>query len=233
MAHRRIGVVGGVGPAATILYYRLLIEGARARTAGRELPEIVIDSLDLHEIEGYLGRGDLDSLEHRLVRSVAGLGNAGCHSVAIACNAMHLVYDRVAARVTVPMVNLIDSVLEETVRRGYRSVGLLASTFVARSGMYQDPLEARGIRCLIPVETEQGWIMETILGDLQQPVVPATTVARLLQNVVDLRDVGAEAIILGCTDLPVAINEANSPIPVLDTARIHVDAVLELMTAPG
>ena len=188
----------------------------------------MIDSLDLFEIEGYLGRQDLDSLEHRLVRSVAGLGDAGCDSVAIACNAMHLAYDRVAARVTVPMVNLIDSVLEETVRRGYRSVGLLASTFVATSGIYQDPLEARDIRCLIPGEAEQDWIMETILGDLQEPVVPVATVARLLQNVLELRDRGAEAVILGCTDLPVAITEANSPIPVLDTAQIHVDAVLDL-----
>jgi aspartate racemase len=225
MAYRRIGVVGGVGPAATILYYKLLIEGARARAAG--LPEIVIDSLDLHEIEGYLARRDLDSLENRLVRSVAGLGDAGCDSVAIACNSMHLAYGRVAARVTVPMVNLIDSVLDETVRRGYRCVGLLGSTFVATSGIYQDPLEAGGIRCLVPGESEQAWIMETILGDLQEPVVPARTVARLLQNVADLRDQGAEAVILGCTDLPVAITEANSPIPVLDTARIHVDAVLD------
>lgn len=225
MAHRRIGVVGGVGPAATILYYRLLIDGARARGGG--IPEIVIDSLDLDEIERYLGRRDLDSLEQRLVRSVAGLGQAGCDSVAIACNAMHLAYGRVAARVAAPMVNLIDAVLDETVRRGYRTVGLLASTFVVTSGIYRDPLEAKGIRCLIPGEAGQDWIMKTILGDLQEPVVPAGTVARLLQNVADLRDRGAEAVILGCTDLPVAITEANSPIPVLDTAQIHVDAVLD------
>lgn len=222
---RRIGVVGGVGPAATILYYRMLIEGGRART-GR-FPEIVVDSLDLNEIEGYLGRRDLDTLANRLVRSVAGLGDAGCDSVIIACNAMHLAYDRVAARVTVPMVNLIDSAIEATVRRGYRTVGLLASTFVTTSGIYQHPLEARGIKCLKPGDAEQDWIMKTILGDLQESVVPAATVARLIQNVRALRDQGAEAVVLGCTDLPAAITEANSPIPVLDTARIHVDAVLD------
>ncbi|HEV8196064.1 MAG TPA: amino acid racemase [Gemmatimonadales bacterium] len=227
MATRRIGVVGGVGPAATILYYRLLIDGAMARSDGRELPEVVIDSLNLHEIEGYLGRQDLDSLEGRLVRSVTGLGDAGCDSVVIACNAMHLAYDRVAARVTVPMVNLIDAVLDATVRGGYRTVGLLASTFVVKSGMYRDPLEARGIQCLSPGEAEQDWVMKVILGDLQKPVVPATTVMRLLQDVDDLKGRGAEAIILGCTDLPVAITPANSPLPVLDTAQIHVDAVLD------
>lgn len=227
MAYRRIGVVGGVGPAATILYYRLLLEGARARTAGREQPEIMIDSLDLNEIEGYLSRRDLDGLANRLVRSVAGLGSAGCDSVVIACNAMHLAYDRVVPRVTVPLVDMIGSVLEETVRRGYRSVGLLASTFVTQSGIYQKPLEERAIRCLIPGDAEQTWIMKTILSDLQEPVVPAATVARLLQSVAELRDRGAEAVILGCTDLPVAITEANSPIPVLDTSRIHVDAVLD------
>jgi aspartate racemase len=69
--------------------------------------------------------------------------------------------------------------------------------------------------------------MKVILGDLQKPVVPATTVMRLLQDVDDLKGRGAEAIILGCTDLPVAITPANSPLPVLDTAQIHVDAVLD------
>jgi aspartate racemase len=227
VTYRRIGVVGGVGPAATVLYYQLLIDGARARTGGRESAEVVIDSLDRNEIEGLLGRRDLDRLTDRLAQSVARLGNAGCDRVVLACNSMHLVYDRVAARATVPMVNLIDVVLGETVRRGFRSVGVLAATFVVTSGLYRRPLEARGIRCLVPDEEEQNWIMGAILGDLQKPVIPTQTIDRLLLDVRKLHDLGAEAVILGCTDLPVAITAANSPIPVLDSARIHVDAVLD------
>jgi len=146
---------------------------------------------------------------------------------------MHMAYDRVAHKVAVPLINLIDSVLDETVRLGYRSVGLLATTFVMRSGIYRDPLEARGIRCLMPADAEQDWIMAAILGDLQEPVIPADTVERLVQEVVALRDLGAEAVILGCTDLPVAINASDSPIPVLDTARIHVDAVLDRTLTSG
>ncbi|MEO8449318.1 MAG: amino acid racemase [Gemmatimonadota bacterium] len=227
MTYRRIGVVGGVGPAVTILYYRLLIEGGQARTGGRQVPEVVIDSLDLNEIGDYFERRDVAALGDRLVRSIMGLERAGCDSVVIACNSMHLVYDRVVGRVSVPVVNLIDATIDETVRAGYRSVGLLAATLVIETGIYRNPLEAKGIECLLPDEAEQGWIMGAIARDLQKPVVPAETVERLLRDVSDLRDRGAEAVILGCTDLPAAITVANSPIPVLDTARIHVDAVLD------
>lgn len=233
MARRRIGVVGGVGPASTVLYYQLLIAGTQARSSGRELPEVLVDSLDLNEIEEFMARGDMQGLEDRVVRSVAGLGDGGCDSVVIACNSMHLVYDRVASRVAVPMVNLIEAVINATLHGGYRSVGLLAATFVVRGGLYGNPLEARGVRCLVPPEPEQIWLMETILGDLQKPVVPAQTIERLIQNVRDLQARGAEAVILGCTDLPVAINAANSPLPVLDTARIHVDAVLDRVVTPA
>jgi aspartate racemase len=219
MTPRRIGVIGGVGPAATILYYRLLILGGA--------PEVVIDSLDRTEIEDYLGRHDVDALAVRLDRSVADLAKVGCDGVVIACNSMHVVYDRVAAKATIPVVDLIGAVLDEIVRRRYRSVGLIGTTFVMRSGIYRDPLEASDIRCLVPPDSEQDWIMGAILDDLQREVVPADTVDRLLRDVADLRDRGARAIILGCTDLPVAINAGNSPIPVLDTARIHVDRVLD------
>lgn len=224
MTRRRIGVVGGVGPAATILYYRLLI--ARAREIDPGSMEIVIDSLDLEEITGMFRDRALDRMGERLARAMVTLEEAGCDSIAIACNSMHMAFDRAASAVKVPVISIVDAVLEATTRGGYRSVGLLATTFVMQSGLYRDPLEARGVRCVEPSAAEQEWIMAAILDDLQRPTVPPATVERFVTIVTDLARRGAEAVILGCTDLPVAITDANSPLPVLDTARIHVDAVL-------
>jgi aspartate racemase len=226
MTRRRIGVVGGVGPAATILYYRLLIQRAREIAPGSGSVEIVIDSLDLDEITEMFRERALDRLGQRMARSLMTLEASGCDSIAIACNSMHMAFDRAAPAVKVPVISIVDAVLDATTRGGYRSVGLLATTFVMQSGLYRDPLELRGVRCVEPSEAEQEWIMAAILDDLQRATVPATTVERLLGIVADLGRRGAEAVVLGCTDLPVAITDANSPLPVLDTARIHVDAVL-------
>lgn len=229
----RIGVVGGVGPAATILYYRLLLEGAARRTGGSHVPEILIHSLDLATIDDYFRRSDFEGLADRLVPVLSGLEQVGCDVALMACNTMHLAYDRVAPRVSIPVVNLIDAVLEATGRGGYRSVGILGTVFVMRSGIYARPLEAKGVRCLTPDLPEQDWIMAAILDDLQRPVVPPATVERLIGIVRALERQGAEAVILGCTDLPVAIHAGNSPIPALDTSQIHVDAVLDRVLAPA
>ena len=226
MTRRRIGVVGGVGPAATVLYYRLLIERAKAIAPASGPLEIVIDSLDLDEITGMFRDRALDRLGSRLSRALVALESAGCDSIAIACNSMHLAFSLAAPAVKVPVISIVDAVLDATTLGGYRSVGLLATTFVMQSRLYRDPLEARGVRCVEPSEAEQAWIMAAILEDLQRATVPAATVERFVAIVADLARHGAEAVILGCTDLPVAISDANSPLPVLDTARIHVDAVL-------
>jgi aspartate racemase len=224
MTRRRIGVVGGVGPAATILYYRLLVERARDLAPGPV--EIVIDSLDLEEITQMFRDRAIEPMGERLARALATLEAAGCDSIAIACNSMHLAFDRATAGIRIPVISIVDAVLEATARGGHRSVGLLATTFVMQSGLYRDPLEARGIRCVEPSPADQEWIMAAILDDLQRPTVPQATVERFTGIVAGLAQLGAEAVILGCTDLPVAITDATSPLPVLDTARIHVDAVL-------
>jgi len=223
----RIGVIGGVGPAATILYYRLILDGAQERVGGRRRPEIVLYSLDHSRVDDYLEGMLLDQLAGYLIGAIGSLEAAGCDAAVIACNSMHLVYEEVAARTKIPMVNIVDAALDATVRRGFRAVGLLATTFVVKSRLYHRALESRGIRPAVPNNDEQDWIMEAILDDLQGPIVPPATVERLLANVVALEEQGAEAVMLACTDLSVAITEANSPLPVIDTARIHVDAVLD------
>jgi aspartate racemase len=209
-----------------MLYYRLLIQRAREIAPGSGSLEIVIDSLDLDEITAMFRDRALDRLGQRMARSLVTLEASGCDSIAIACNSMHMAFGRAAPAVKVPVISIVDAVLDATTRGGYRSVGILATTFVMQGRLYRDPLEFRGVRCVEPSEAEQEWIMAAILDDLQRATVPATTVERLLAIVAGLARRGAEAVILGCTDLPVAITDANSPLPVLDTARIHVDAVL-------
>jgi len=172
MSYKKIGIVGGVGPSATVLYYQQIIEGYRDRIGGTHYPEILIHSLDLGAINEYFYANDLESLSDKLVQTVNGLEKAGCGFALLACNAMHMVFDRVQQRVNVPMVSIIDALLEEVKRHRIKRVGIMGTTFIMRSEVYRRPLERLGIECVQPDEDEQAWIMEAILGDLQHPNIP-------------------------------------------------------------
>ncbi|MDB4444232.1 amino acid racemase [bacterium] len=227
MNYKRIGIVGGVAPPSTVLYYQQIIEGFQGRLGRDHYPELVIHSLDMGEINQYFNKEDHDALSDKLVQVIDGLSGAGCDFALFACNAMHMVFDRVRQRVQVPMVSLIQAVLEEVHLRQLKSVGLMGTTFVMQGGIYRNPLEESGIKCLLPDEEEQAWIMEVILRDLQLPDIPEETVTRLLKNVERLSEKGADGVILACTDLPVAITEEMSPTPLLDSTKIHVKATLD------
>jgi len=227
MNHKRIGIIGGVGPSATILYYRGIIEGYYKIKGDQHFPEVVIHSLDFEEVNGYFKRGELGLLSDKLVRVIEGFQDAGCDFALFACNAMHLVFERVQNRVSLPMLNIIDCVLREVLRQSVKKVGLMGTTFVMESGLYRQPLEQLGIECLQLYEGEQKWIMKVIMGDLQQSRIPHETVARLLKDVQVLKEREAEGVILACTDLPAAITDENSSLPLFDSTKIHVKTILD------
>jgi aspartate racemase len=231
MKCKRVGIVGGVGPSATILYYQQISELGHKRMEGDHYPEILIHSLDMGEVTDFFYRNDMDALTEKLVRAVGGLHQGGCDMAIISCNAMHMVFDRVRQRVGIPMVSILDAVMMEVRKRHLRTVGIMGTIFIMQSDLYRAAIEKAGIACIEPGPEEQAWIMKAILEDLQRPSIPKTTIDRFAEDIQTLRKMGAEAVILACTDLPVAIRAENSPIPILDTTRIHVDATLDFAFA--
>jgi aspartate racemase len=227
MAQKRIGIIGGVGPSATVLYYQQIIEGFHDRTGGSHFPEIFVHSLDLGEVNTYFNNQDLDLLSDKLVQVMEGLEKIGCDFAILACNAMHMVFDDLRQRVNMPMISIVEAVLEEIRQRQLKKVGIMGTTFVMQGGLYRRPLELSGVECFLPDEDEQAWIMKAILQDLQHSNIPEATVSRLMKDVESLGAQGAEEVILACTDLPVAIKETQSTIPLLDTTKLHVRAILD------
>lgn len=224
-----LGIVGGVGPAATVLYYRSIIEGYGRLRKDQHYPEMIIYSLDMGRVTELFEAGRLDELADGLVKVVGLMKSGGCDLGLLACNSMHLVFDRVQSRVELPLVNLIETVVDEVRQRGWSKVGLMGTTFAMRSGLYHDPLQGAGIECLVPPEAEQDWIMAAILSDLQQAVVPRETTQRLARAAEELGSRGGEGVILGCTDLPAGLSGTDCDLPILDSTRIHVKRILELV----
>ena len=233
MANKRVGIIGGVGPTSTVLYYQGIIEGYFKRTGSQHFPEILIYSLDLAEIKEYFEKTSLDALTKRLINAVKGLEATACNVGLFACNAMHIVFDQVQQQVSLPLLNIIQTVMQDLKRKQVRIVGLLGGAFVMRTGIYRQPLELAGIRYLLPDEKEQAWIVNVIRDELQHPNISQHTVMRLLENVEKMRKQGAEGVILGCTDLPVAITARNSILPLFDSTKLHVEAILDWVIEPN
>ena len=227
MEPKRIGIIGGVGPASTVLYYLKIIEGFKEKSGSRHAPEIMIYSLDLAEISDFFNQKEFKHLADKLARVINGMSEMGCDFALFACNAMHQVYNEVASKVSLPMINLIEAVKGEIFERKLKKVGLLGTTFVMQTGIYRDGLSEAGVECLVPEEGEQDWIMAAIQDDLQKSKIPSATVNRLIDNISQMGEQGAEGVILGCTDLTVAVNKNNSPLPVFDSTEIHVRAIID------
>jgi aspartate racemase len=227
MASKRIGIVGGIGPSATVLYYQGLIGRYYERMKDQHFPEIVIHSLDFEEINQYF-ENDLGLLADKVAGAVRGLQACGCDFALFACNAMHMVYEDVNRHTSLPLLNIIECVLDEVRKKRVRKVGLMGTTFIVQNGIYQRLLGKSGIECVLVDNEEQIWIMNAICQDLQRPPVPASTLARFSRNVDDMDKRGAEGLILACTDLPLAVTQENSSIPLFDSMKIHVEAALDV-----
>jgi aspartate racemase len=227
MENKHIGIIGGVGPASTVLYYQQIIKGFQEKSGSQHVPEIMIYSLDLAEINDFFSQEDFKSLADRLVGIINGMSEMGCDFALFACNAMHQVFNDVASKVSIPMINLIEAVKGEILERKFNKVGLLGTTFVMQTGIYRDGLAAAGVGCLVPDESEQDWIMAAINEDLQKSEIPPATIDRLKNYIIRMDEQGSEGVILGCIDLPVAVNQNNSPLPVFDSTEIHVRAIID------
>ncbi|MBI1796393.1 MAG: amino acid racemase [Candidatus Eisenbacteria bacterium] len=222
-----IGLVGGIAPETTVGYYRMLIEGFRAKHPDR-YPAIVITSVDLTQMLAIVERGDRAGLADLLVAEVGRLAAAGATVAGFAANTPHMVFDAVAARVAIPLVSIVTSAAEEAARRGLTRVGLLGTRFTMEASFYRDVFAARGIAVVAPPRADRDFVHRVYFDELVLEVIRPETRDGLLAVITRL--VAAErieAVILGGTELSLILTpEVPSPVPLIDTTRLHVAALL-------
>jgi len=228
-----LGLVGGIGPESTIDYYQALIAGWRARTADNSYPPMVIDSINLTRLRGYFEAGDTASATEYLVEEVERLARAGAEVAILAANTAHLVFDEVSARARIPMISIVEATGDEVRRLGMTRVGLLGTRYTMKGPIYPDVLGRRGLAVAIPDEAGIEVVHQAYFDELVPGIFRPETRARFI-GIIDRmkeRD-GIEAVILGGTELPLLFREGEKPsVPLLDTTRIHVARILDVMLA--
>lgn len=228
---KKIGLVGGIGPASTVEYYLGLIAKCHKNQGNDIYPEIVIDSVNMAKHDRALTECDYDSLCDYLVCSLSSLKAAGAEITAITANTEHIVWDRVCDRFPLPVISIVDATVNEIKRQGYKRILVFGTAFTLRSGLYKNALEKNGIAAIVPSEEDIAIIGNLIYPNLENGIVLPEDKKKLIALAEKyIEEENADAMILGCTELPLAIKPGDVSVPTLNTTEIHINEIYRKAT---
>ena len=226
---KKIGLVGGTGPESTLMYYKELNTRIDQLTEGKAMPDLSIESVDFRKAWGYVSEGHYDLLADYLSEKVSCLKSTGCEVISLTAGTMHIVIDKIEKKTGVSLVSIPKAVAEETVSHGYRKVGLLGTIFTMEKNYMKNDLLDAGIEVCIPDKADRDLVAKRIFEELEMGIVKDETLKEFQTLISKMKDEqGIEAIILGCTELPLLLSEKNCPLPLLDSVEIHIRKLVEL-----
>jgi len=228
---KRIGIFGGTSPESTVEYYRRLTREYVRRFGDHAYPEILIHSVSFQRYIDWMIAGAWDDVARGAIEGMQVLADGGAEIGLMATNTFHKVFDVVSAASPIPLISLLDVVADRLVALGCRRPGLLGTRFTMSGSFYPDRLRRDGIDVLVPSEREKAEIDRVIFDELTAGAVTEPSKLALKETAERLIGAGADAIILGCTELPLLLAEGDVSVPVIDTTAVHADAVLEAALA--
>ena len=222
-----IGLLGGMSWESTALYYRAMNEETRRRLGGLHSARILLHSVDFHDIEQRQHAADWPGTADILTRAASGLRAAGADFLVIATNTMHKVADEIEAGSGLPVLHIADPTGAAMTRDGISTVGLLGTRFTMEQAFYTERLVKNfQLKVVVPDDLSRVAVHRAIYEELCLGIVTEETRTLFRQVIEELRAVGAEAVILGCTEITMAVEESTSTLPVYDTTALHARAAI-------
>lgn len=224
---RKIGLIGGMSFESSAVYYRMVNEAVRARLGALHSAEVLMHSVDFQKIVDLQKAGRWDDAARRIADVARGLEASGADCVLICTNTMHLIADAVAASVDVPLINIIDETALRLMAAGSRRPLLLATRYTMEHGFYADRMRAHGIDVVVPDADGRTLTHNVIFDKLCAGKVLAPSREALIALIEQAKADGADAVILGCTEICLILDPANLPLPGFDSTAIHAEAAVE------
>ena len=226
---KKIGLVGGTGPESTLMYYKELNTRIDQLTGGKAMPDLAIESVDFRKAWSYVSNGENDNLADYLSEKVSCLRSTGCEVISLTAGTMHLVINEIEKKTGVSLVSIPKAVADEASSKGYTKVGLLGTIFTMEQDYMKKDLIDAGIEVCIPEKADRELVAKRIFEELELGIVKEETLKEFQDLILKMQnEQGIQAVILGCTELPLLLNEKNSPLPILDSVEIHIRKLIEL-----
>lgn len=226
----KLGLIGGIGPESTLMYYRSIEQGVQEKIGKPYFPPMTIESLSVFEVLHFCNAGDYEGLTEYLTGGFRNLAAAGCDFGALTGITPHIVIDQVREKSPIPIVSIIDTAADYALRKGFTRVGLIGTYPTMSGDFFQKNFEKKGIRVICPHEDEMRFIGNKIETELEYgKVIPETrdhvmTIVKRMQ-----KEEQIQAIVIGCTELPLLFRDAKSPVEAIDAMAVHIETLIRMI----
>ena len=225
---KTIGLIGGMSWESTQSYYQLLNQGVNNKLGGLHSAKIVLVSLDFSHIAALQKQQDWPQMAEILIKAAKQVEAAGADYLLICTNTMHKLAEQVQAAVSIPLLHIADAVGENLIQHNFKKVALLGTQFTMEQDFYKQRLADKfAIDVLIPDAQGRETVHRVIYDELCKGIISPESKTEYLTIIDDLTQQGAEAIILGCTEIALLVQQSDTSIPLLDSTALHCAMALE------
>lgn len=225
---KTIGLIGGMSWESTVTYYQIINEIVKQQLGGLHSARILLYSVDFDEIERCQSSGDWNKAASLLADIARKLEKAGADFIVICTNTMHKVVPQIQQSIDIPVLHIAEATAEELKTHNIRKVGLLGTMYTMTQDFYRNKLVEKDIGVVIPSPEDIIEINDIIYNELCRGIISASSKRKYLSIIEKLQKQGAEAVILGCTEIGLLIKQKDVSLPVYDTTRIHAEKAATL-----
>ncbi|TDR78342.1 aspartate/glutamate racemase family protein [Paludibacterium purpuratum] len=224
---KTIGLIGGMSWESSAHYYRLINQAVRQRLGGQHNARSLLLSVDFAEVEAWQVQGDWHRLAECMARAAQQLEAAGAGCIVLCTNTMHKVADTLGAASSLPLLHIADATGDALRAAGHQRIGLLGTRYTMEQDFYRGRLEQRhGLQVLTPDAAARVQLHDIIYRELCQGIIRAASRKTLQIMIDELQREGAQAVVLGCTEIGLLIGQADVALPVFDTTALHAEAAV-------
>lgn len=227
---KKLGILGGMGPESTLMYYKLIVTEFQKQDDNNYFPELTIETVNMYKMLDYCNRGDYKNLANYLLKGIKNLEKAGADFAVLASNTPHVVFDELEKNSSIPMLSIVTPTYEAVKRNGIRKILWLGTAFTMEQPYFRKQFEGNGICVVTPEKKERQLIDQIISKELEFGIINQQSKDKI-KGIVErlIYEQGIEAVIFGCTELPLLFSSNDLSVLSFDTMKYHIDGIVRLM----
>lgn len=227
---KKLGILGGMGPESTLLYYKEIASEYKRKDKNGYFPALTIETVNMYEMLGYCNTQQYDRLAEYLSEGIYNLEKAGADFAVLASNTPHVVFDVIEKKAHIPLLGIVGPVCQAIKEKGIKKAAWLGTGFTMEQKCFKKPFEDLGISVVVPKEQERLLIDRVIAEELEFGIVHENS-KKEIDGIIErlVKEERIEAVIMGCTELPLMYANETLPIPVFDTLKYHIQGIVDYM----